>query len=173
MCGILLVEGNRARRGASTKGDGEMKTCACGKEETTLAVGYRKDRLNVRPVLIHVEDAARYDGKPLFLYIQQTKDYVKKADGTRYGFNIAREIVGLDPGHQGMTSEEEIVVYLNGNTLDLRRCNLRVQLASDTRPARIIEPVAPTGEYKIHGTITGRITRNSATELWNREATNA
>lgn len=146
-----------------------MKPCGCGAEEVTIAVGYRNDRTNVRPVRLHVEDEKSYANKPLFIIEQETKDYVKKHDGTRYGFNIAREIAGLRPGHQGMTAEEEIVVYLNANTLDLRRCNLRVQLASDERPAR----VSTAEEYEVPSTIKVHEhpqRRNSELELWNKQA---
>jgi hypothetical protein len=156
-----------------------MQNCECGKEQTVVAIGYRKDRLDVRPVKFHVEDAAQYDRAPLFIFKQETKDYVKKHDGTKYGFNIAREIVDLDPGHQGMTAEEEIVVYLNGNTLDLRKCNLRVQLASDQRPARVAKPVeyGSTEHISVHehpqdqSARTRLQVRNTELELWNRQAT--
>lgn len=147
-----------------------MSLCSCGQVETVIAVGYRKDRLDVRPVKIHADDAAQLGKATLFILKQQTKDYVKKEDGSKYGFNIARYIANLSPGHQGMTSDEDIVVYVNGNTLDLRKCNLRVQLVSETRPARQVKP----GEYGSAEHISTFETpkrRNSADELWNRQVT--
>jgi|GEM_PF-5551395 len=116
--------------------EARMKICECGAEEITLAVPYRKSALDVRPVQIHQEDYKRYANDLLFLDKRRGRDYVKKENGTKYGFNVAREIAGLDEGHQGMTSDEEVTTYKNGNTLDIRRCNLQVVFAGEQKRGR-------------------------------------
>jgi len=146
-----------------------MNLCKCGEEEITLAVPYRKEAYNVRPVRIHVEDHKRYANDFLFLDKRRGQDYVKKENGTKYGFNVARQIAGLDEGHQGMNADEEIVVYPNGNTLDLRKCNLQVQLVSDKRPTRRAQPVKYGSKEHISTFEKVEARRNSAVELWNQQ----
>lgn len=113
-----------------------MQTCECGAEKITFAVCHKDNYIGGRPVVLHFEDYKRYGGARLVLHTHGDLDYVKKEDGSRFGLNVGREILGLDPGHQGMTKDEEIVTYLNGNTLDLRRCNLAVVSAGEQNRRR-------------------------------------
>jgi len=110
-----------------------MRLCECGQEEITIPVAYLKESYNVRPVRIHLEDfkELRESSSALFLDKRKGQDYVKKVDGTKFGINVARKIIGLVEGHQGMKVGEDIVKYKDGNTLNLRRCNLEITLLGE------------------------------------------